>query len=1118
MECPKCGYTIDKNALVCPNCKKVLKLICPICNTVNETNVCSKCGYTIINKCHQCGKINQTIKGRCSKCGFDTNVSAILQGSNIEEFACVSIDFPNLEDMKQILGSKQLYLKFKEKLNGLIYDYVKSVGLRRQIIDNTFIIRFNKDYTYALSAKNALNSAIALLNLITQLNYKLAKVKDVQLKCNIAILKRNAYATSEDYKSGINIQLLYNNIETKKLLNSLQLIADSSIYEIVGNAYPFSSIGMTRVKNQNVFLYELDLTDYIKFEPDEEDSDDNAEIKIPDIIQTQQEILENEESIYDIDGISFEEINCQFTKEMTQGLSSKIVQRFMSRSKNIVVVKGKKSYHPRTQEVVEKLRQNNVFSKVCKVTCYDEIKYKPYGLFNDLISGLYAFSTTGKNKEYNNFAGLNIAENPDFLQDVINLKNIDKAHPEDTREIVFKSIESLLSKMKNTLIVIENIEKIDDSSLEILEHLFKNLEKYELSYLITADNDFSLHRYAHFLLSKVEYVEIRLKPTPIKTLVESNAQLCKNILDTFYFQKISKNTKGSQMYFMQALLHLLDLGIFKVEKGSLVLEKSETVVFPTTLDELIQKRLLFLKSYNANLFKLFAGILLIGPQLDLASVKFFNNSDANEHLKYLDMNGYLTNENGVIQIQNYNLYYDNVMKVLSYDERKVLANFLIMYCFKENSAHPALAKLYSIVENSKNEFIQWENLSNISRSLGDFSAYLNCSTRFLKLLDNNINESSIKSIEEYKLEVYENIANLLYKYTPEKIANITQSILDSFDENVNDKKVINLCNRIMQGCLIAGNYTHALKLAHTMLSRLESADINPSSPNYSNSAFMTALIQIEILFNVGDLEDCITLGDEVFNILSTNSLSSIKPKSLTDDKFMEQVTNAAGYVIFAKVLQLKQDTYKFCEVIERILPNIPPSFKLFVEIDNLLHSKPVSTEMCREYPKEDLFGNFLSKVVQAFSNKNIKPEEFASKIYHAKVAAKENHLNQLELFCDLLIGRSYFKLNKLQKAAVIYNSVLETSINSGLKNITQLAWYSIAELSLLVNDVGSAYGVISNAVVELEKDKNTNIYMLMIFKILQAKALKLKKEENEANLCINQAKHIAEKYSLKINY
>lgn len=1116
MECPKCSYKIDKNTLVCPNCKKVLKLVCPICNTINETNVCANCGYTIINKCHQCGKINPTIKGNCSKCGFDTNVSAILQSCNIEEFACVSIDFPNLEDIQQILGSKQLYLKFKEKLNGLIRDYVKSIGLKRQIIDNTFIIRFNKDYTYSASAKNAIKSSIDLLNLITQLNYKLTKVKDTQLKCDIAILKRNAYATGDDYKSGINIRLLYNNVETKKLINSLQLIVDSSIYEVVGSEYPFTSIGMTRVKNQSVFLYELDLTDLIKFEPEDEENEENSEIKVPDIIEAQQEILENEESIYDIDGISFDEINCQFTKEITQGLSSKIVQRLMSKSKNIVVVKGKKNYHPRTLEIVEKLEQNKIFTKIHKVTCYDEIKYKPYGLFNDLITGIFGYSVTGKLKDYNNFAGINIAENPEYLQDIINLKNMDRAHPEDAREIIFKSIESFISKMKNTLIIIENIEKIDDSSLEILEHLFKLVEQYDVSYLITADNDFSLHRYAHFLLSKIEYIEIKLKPTPIKTLVEANAVLCKNILDTFYFQKISKNTKGSQIYFMQALLHLIDLGIFVVEKGSLVLEKSETVVFPTTLDELIQKRLQFLKSYDANLFKMFACMLLIGPQLDVASIKFFNNPNANEHLKYLEQKGYIYNTNSIIQIQNYNLYNDNILKVIPYEERKTLANFLIMYCFKENSAHPALAKLYSIVENSKNEFIQWENLSNINRSLGDFSAYLNCSTRFLKLLDNNINENSLKSIEEYKLEVYENIANLLYKYTPEKIANITQSILDSLDENVNDKKVINLCNRIMQGCLIAGNYTHALLLAHTILSRLESADIHPNSPNFSINAFMTALIQIEILFNVGDLEECITLGDEIFNILAQYNLNSIKPKSMTDSVFTEQITNTAGYIIFAKVLQLKQDTYQFCEIIERILPNIPTSFKLFVEINNLLHNKPVSPNLDTNFEQNDLFGKFLLKIIQAFSNKNASPDDFASKIYHAKIAAKEKHLNQLELFCDLMIGRSYFKLNKLQKAAVIYNSVLETSLNAGLKNITQLAWYSIAELSLLTNDVNSAYGVISNAMVELEKNKNTNIFILMIFKMLQSRALTIKKENTEAKLCFNQATQIAQKYNLKI--
>ena len=31
---------------MCPNCKKVLKVVCPICKTINKTNTCKKCGYS----------------------------------------------------------------------------------------------------------------------------------------------------------------------------------------------------------------------------------------------------------------------------------------------------------------------------------------------------------------------------------------------------------------------------------------------------------------------------------------------------------------------------------------------------------------------------------------------------------------------------------------------------------------------------------------------------------------------------------------------------------------------------------------------------------------------------------------------------------------------------------------------------------------------------------------------------------------------------------------------------------------------------------------------------------------------------------------------------------------
>ena len=78
MECPKCGYEVDDKAMTCPNCKKVLKLICPVCRTVNESNTCKKCGFPIIVKCNSCGKINQTINKKCGKCGFSTEQSTIF--------------------------------------------------------------------------------------------------------------------------------------------------------------------------------------------------------------------------------------------------------------------------------------------------------------------------------------------------------------------------------------------------------------------------------------------------------------------------------------------------------------------------------------------------------------------------------------------------------------------------------------------------------------------------------------------------------------------------------------------------------------------------------------------------------------------------------------------------------------------------------------------------------------------------------------------------------------------------------------------------------------------------------------------------------------------------------
>ena len=148
MECPKCGFEIDDNATSCPNCKKVLKIVCPKCKTLNKTNTCKRCGYVILTKCHNCGKISLAEKGKCKKCGFDLEKSVILNESNTDQFVCLLITFPAITEMTQILGSARLVNKFKNNIDKIIVSKARDSSSRRQIVGKKIVIRFNKEYSF----------------------------------------------------------------------------------------------------------------------------------------------------------------------------------------------------------------------------------------------------------------------------------------------------------------------------------------------------------------------------------------------------------------------------------------------------------------------------------------------------------------------------------------------------------------------------------------------------------------------------------------------------------------------------------------------------------------------------------------------------------------------------------------------------------------------------------------------------------------------------------------------------------------------------------------------------------------------------------------------------------
>lgn len=1115
MNCTKCNCEINDKMLFCPNCKKVLKLLCPKCNTINKTNTCKKCGFVIISKCHKCGKINQTINETCSKCGFSTYTSIAISNSNIDEFACLTIEFPNLESIKSALGSTKLTEKFKNNLDKLIANYSSSIGLSREIIGNVYIIRFNKDASFSASANNAINAAIQIQNSITELNFKLNKLAGSSLHCNIAVLKRDIYSQPSQYSSGFNIKLIYQHKKDFNLLNNLQIISDIHIYEQVCDKFDLSPLTSKFIKNEMMTFFELNLKKYIKIpKPKQEDEDVKILTKL-NIFDDKFEETENGDTLYDIESINFEELKCEFKNIKSINLVSEIKENFRKGRKKLVSVKCEKEFAPQSIELLNGLENLNVFQNVFRVTCYDEMKYKPYGFFYELISSIYNFSQSPKNFESNNFDVFKDIDASGFIKDLINLNKRTFPHPEDVRYSLFDIFYNIFNSMSKSIVYIENFEKIDSTSVEVLQLFFEKFNELDVSYLFVTNKDCAIHKNSHFLLTNPNYIEITPKPSLTKEIIGVNPKKYENILDSYYLKKIAQNAKGSVLYFNNAIDYLVEKEIL-VSKNGLNVEKLENILIPSTLDELISKRLKILTK-DKETFKLFSMLILMGPRVDLPTVKLFGLSDLKSIQKLIDKN-YVYSFNNALYFANYNLLKDAFNLAIPLEQKQIFAKELLDKVFSPKVTHYCEPILYNIVENGRKEFVSLENLSRLNASMGDFSAYLNCSVRFLKLLDNHVTESSQKTIEEYKMEVYENISNLLYKYSPSEIHNIAQIILNNLEKTTDDKKVIALCNKMLQGCLISGNYSYAAELLHKILLRFPNASINPYDKNFSKAFFLISLVKIEVLFSIGNLVGCEEAGDEILSVINVQNVPDLKPEHLSLKQFEDVVFDAMIFTGISKVLLLRSNS-QLQDLINKVETNMGKKlavFDLFLPLGQIIRGEKVNIlEPIKA--TDDKFSKIIINFIKAFSKNRSDYKKFADNIYQSKIAARMNNLSQFELMCDLLIGYAYFNLKKYKKAFAIYNNVLETGNKTGLKIITYLAWFLISVLKYEQQDIDTALGITQNALIQLEQNNNSGDFLFFLFRMLSAKILADKNDKDSVELCLKNAEFIKEKYGLKFN-
>lgn len=1132
MECPKCGAEIDKNALVCPNCKKVLKIICPVCKTVNTKNTCRKCGEILVVKCAKCGKINLTKNPKCVKCGYSNEVSAIQGESNTEEFALLRIDFPNADLVKAKLGSNKLFAKFKNNLDNMITSYLNTLKLRRQITkEGSYIIRFNNVYTMNASANSAIMATIQLANLITKLNVKLGKRKDVCLKCNFTIMKRFADGDPFDYDSGLQANILsQNNNKDFKALDSFQVITDEDFYECYNEKYKLEALNAVMINGSMKQFYEINIKESVNIrEFLQQDISDEADdvIEVPKFVQTSlidqekitQEALEDEHEVpinelYNADLIDFDEVNCAFYMTDNIRVLDNVVEVLKEVPKGILAIKGSDMYQPYTLKLLSTVDELGMYQNIIPITCHDDMKYSPYSFFRDLISSVFEYTVSQKLFDTNDFSAFSVIDNSNLIKDLVTLNQRNMDNLQDTRDKYFQVFLSMLQAIPDTLIYIENFEKIDSSSLFILEQLFEHFDELNISYILSYDKNFSIHKSAHFLLSRPYYTEITLRPSKFEDVIESDKDFYKNIMDDFYFQRIAKYSYGSTLFLDFAIQYLVESGVYSYTEYSIVMVNPKTIIIPSSLDQLIKRRLNLLKD-DKRAIKFLTMVVLLGTRVDTKTIDTLGFADWKTIADKLSQMGYLYLYNNCVYFSNYSLLRKNITEIIKPEDMKIIANELFASVFEDSMPNPVKTVLYEACDDNHQKIIfEWERLANINLSMGDFSSYLNCSDKIIQSLDKYSSDWSKEELEKYKSSIYENIANNMFEYDPEQTRDIADKTLENLQKTFKNKNFVDLCTKMIQGALYNGDYLYALTLTHKMLSVMENVSIDPASENFDLNFLVMSMIHVKILFNIGAFNDCLDIGYNILNVLDRSKIGQIKYNVISKQEFIELIKECLACIAIADVVSLKEDVSEFLDISSKLFDFMPKEYNIFIQLQNLLQGKPV------QLPPNG--GNSIVTVViwhfmRAFNNFKNNPSDFAKEVYKAKLMAKDAGLFTFELFADLLIGYAYIQLNMPKKAMSIIYKIIKVSQAKGLNAITHIAWYVMSILNIKQGRIDIACGVLNNSEILMEKNGGVSDYLTMLNKINLYKAYILAKDKEKAQICMTQASYIVQKYNLNFN-
>ena len=1069
MECPKCHTKLDDNQTVCPRCHKVLLLECPNCKNLSESAVCEKCGYTIVVKCSKCGKINPVTKEKCSKCGFPVKTSLAYQECESDDFASIIVRFGALKNIRRLLKSQELYSKFYFRLKNLLLAQLKGVDCKLIIYNDVFVINMNKELSFATSSNKAARLAIKVVNAFSELNNNIVEELSSPLNLSLTIVKKSSENLQDLIEYENNVKLLNIKKSNKKYLLGLKIILDQDVCDNIGKDYKTDSLYSIEENGRTIMFYEIVLDDYI-LPPSKDDDENIAPVHKASLPKSKPE---NEEK--DIYAFKVFDINakCTFDRVPAASLLNRMSALDFANKDKILAIRGDCNLQPSSQDLVKFFESKDY--KVLSVTCTESMNYKPWGFFDAVLRDFWGLSFHNKFNQ-----GLDI-KNHKALFDLLMFKPVKAMSPEDARFAYMEHIGKFLSSLQKTVILVEGFEYLDDTSIQTLELYFDRFKNIKTNFVFVTSSEHAVHTKIKGLLRTPCYTEITLKKSSIDSLLSTLKSDAADFIQSFYFEKIRENFDGSLLYFETALSYLKETNVLLDFDNKLIIKSHKSVILPSSLKDLYKAKIKHL-SKNMDLSLILAYSAILSSRIDFQTLAALEIKDIEKNAKLLQDAGLARVIDGIIYINNYNLVSSVVLASLKKDILEFLCKNILAKIGKgldDTSSITVMGKLSCFKEEY---LLLWRN-SQFGMNTGDYDAYLKNCLGFLSLVE-HIGDLDPEAVENNKKEVYSNILLCLYSYSPAKIYYIENLLLADAIKEGDDEKIVKLSNLMLQGALISSNYTDALSLLHNILSRMQQPVMLVDGA-VNTKFLLLSLVNIEILYNIGDFRQCADTASEILDVLTPEILDKVKPASFSANLFVSHILETFRLAGFAKLYLLDKDLDEFFEKIKLSLNAELPEKDCILTVKDYLAGKEYAVS---NIESASPFSKVIFLILQEISVLKDDYKRFAQNIYQAKLLAADLHQYEFELFCDLLIAYAYSKIGIPQKAQSIYTDVLNKAEKSAMFNTLALARYFAAKLKLASQKTDEAFLYINDTLAMLQKFNNQSKIIYALFEKLYIQA------------------------------